>query len=286
MRYLEECASGVDLVVAHMTRGMVLANCLYERSGIPFVCVIHGSDVATCKKLKNVFANARAVYTRSESLQKRVEKCGFKVDGVVFSGIEANLIGMRKAVDFRPGGKLRLITVSNLQRLKNIDVVLEALASLPSRYDWEYKIIGDGEQFHDLRLQIGSLGITKKVTMLGHQKRDYCLDAMRRSDVFVMPSAPETLGLAYLEAMASGCIVIGTKGWGIDGIVEDGVNGYLVEARSVSDLTRTLKLLLDTDQQTIFEHSLNTIRRYTFENAVQNYADCLAKALENRSATE
>jgi len=34
-----------------------------------------------------------------------------------------------------------------------------------------------------------------------------------------MVSAPETFGLVYLEAMAKGCIVIGTKNWGIDGIV-------------------------------------------------------------------
>ena len=43
-----------------------------------------------------------------------------------------------------------------------------------------------------------------------------------------MISSPETFGLAYLEAMARGNIVIGTKGWGIDGIVIDGENGLFM----------------------------------------------------------
>ena len=37
-----------------------------------------------------------------------------------------------------------------------------------------------------------------------------------------MVSEPETFGLAYLEAMAKGCLVVGAYGWGIDGIIRHG----------------------------------------------------------------
>ena len=63
---------------------------------------------------------------------------------------------------------------------------------------------------------------------------------MKKSDVFVMPSAPETFGLVYLEAMASGCIVVGAKGWGIDGLIKNGFDGYLVEPRDIDALKNFL----------------------------------------------
>ena len=60
---------------------------------------------------------------------------------------------------------------------------------------------------------------------------------IRNADCFVMVSSREAFGLVYLEAMAKGCIVIGTKGQGIEGIVKHGENGFLCKARDVNELT-------------------------------------------------
>jgi glycosyltransferase involved in cell wall biosynthesis len=53
------------------------------------------------------------------------------------------------------------------------------------------------------------------------------------ADVFAMVSKPEAFGLVYVEAMSKGCITIGTKGQGIDGVIQHGENGFLCEARNV-----------------------------------------------------
>ena len=65
---------------------------------------------------------------------------------------------------------------------------------------------------------------------------------MAGADFFVMPSYPEGLGIVYLEAMGEGCITIGTKGEGIDGIIRDGENGFLVErddALAIAEIIET-----------------------------------------------
>ncbi|OQA53633.1 MAG: UDP-D-galactose:(glucosyl)lipopolysaccharide-1,6-D-galactosyltransferase [Candidatus Omnitrophica bacterium ADurb.Bin292] len=51
-----------------------------------------------------------------------------------------------------------------------------------------------------------------------------------------MISESEILGLAYLEAMALGIIPIGSRNEGIDGIIVDGVNGFLCEAGNAEEL--------------------------------------------------
>ena len=279
LRYLDDSAHDVDLVIAHMTRGMVLANRIFERSGIPFICILHGSDIDGCQKLRSVFANAQAVYTRSPSLKKRVEKKGINVDGVIFSGIDEALIVPARELSLAAEDELRFVSVCTLLPLKNIDIVLRALAALPTHLKWSYTIIGDGEQYDSITRQITELDLVNRVTMLGRRNRDYCLEMMRKSDVFVMPSAPETFGLAYLEAMASGCIVIGAKGWGVDGIVRDGENGYLVEPGSVSELQRVLLATFASDRERMREKSTATIREYTFENAVRHYVDCIRESV-------
>lgn len=89
-----------------------------------------------------------------------------------------------------------------------------------------------------------------------------------------MVSVPETFGLAYLEAMAKANIVVGARGWGIDGIVVNGVNGFLVEPRNVDELTEVIEKIFSMSREQWEEIILNTwetINKYTKTNAAMNY---------------
>ena len=125
--------------------------------------------------------------------------------------------------------------------LKNIDVVLFALAQLTSEFDWTYTVIGDGPQRAALESMISDLGLEDRVSLLGRRSRDEVIKLMDDASIFVMPSAPESMGMAYLEAMARGCIVVGAVGWGIDGVVHDGINGFLLLREMWSRVLRLFK---------------------------------------------
>ena len=163
----------------------------------------------------------------------------------------------------------------NLQKLKNLDVVLHALTELDENIPWTYTIVGDGSERENLEQLISELGLSRRVRMLGYKRREKCLGLMRKSNVFIMPSAPETFGLAYLEAMASGCVVIGAEGWGIDGVVKDGVNGYLVAPRESGQIRQSLQTVRNTPKTAIIENSITTIKNYTAEEATKNYAQMI-----------
>ena len=51
---------------------------------------------------------------------------------------------------------------------------------------------------------------------------------MARTQFFCMPSVREGFGIVYLEAMASGCLTMGTRGEGVADLIENGKNGFLV----------------------------------------------------------
>ena len=72
------------------------------------------------------------------------------------------------------------------------------------------------------------------------------VEHLKNSAVFIMISRKETFGLVYLEAMATGCITVAARGEGFDGIIEDGVNGFLCEAGNVAELTEIIRKAIET----------------------------------------
>ncbi|HYC49740.1 MAG TPA: glycosyltransferase family 4 protein [Gemmatimonadaceae bacterium] len=144
-----------------------------------------------------------------------------------------------------PAGKFRsapltFCFVGMLIPLKNVDVLLQALhEAFPAR-DFRLRIVGEGFLKPDLEALTASLGLTDCVRFEGRMSRDAVQSVLAESDVFVMVSKPEAFGLSYLEAMGKGCVTIGTRGQGIDGIIVSGENGYLCDARDVADLRAVL----------------------------------------------
>jgi glycosyltransferase involved in cell wall biosynthesis len=268
-KYFKQELKEVDLVVAHMREGAKIADRLYSYFSTPYIYILHNSDLQTLDEQKNIFRRAKSIYSRSWSMQKRLEDKGIKVDGVVFSGIEKELILDK---EYRKNNKRSFISVNLLQKLKNIDVTIKALSLLPKELVWEYTIIGDGEEYGRLNSLVEELKLEDRVKFLGFKERKECIEYMKKSDVFLMPSSPETFGLAYLEAMASGCLIVCAKGWGVDGLIQNSVNGYSVTARDVNELSTLLEQILTTDQSSIYKKSLKTIKRYTLTHAQRNYA--------------
>ena len=123
-------------------------------------------------------------------------------------------------------------------------------------------IIGDGREINSLKK------LSERPVFKGHLPHKQVLEEMRNSDIFILPSINETFGMVYLEAMASGCVTVGLKGDGIDGIIKNSENGYLCE---LNNIEKTLSEILNNDNSKILEKSFLTMQNYTIEKACLNY---------------
>lgn len=164
--------------------------------------------------------------------------------------------------DFVDGVK-RFVFVGSLYELKNVDITLRALSKSMVDKEYTFDIVGSGAENENLHNLVEELGMKDHVVFHGQMKRDDAQNIVKNADCFVMVSSREAFGLVYVEAMAKGCIVIGTQGQGIDGIVKHGENGFLCKARDVDALTEIINHIVNLPQPDIHQISLNAVATAT-----------------------
>jgi glycosyltransferase involved in cell wall biosynthesis len=136
-------------------------------------------------------------------------------------------------------------TVGRLTPVKGIAYLLQA-ARILLRQGANVKVlvVGDGNIRLDLMTQTHDLGIAQNVVFLGHREdTDALLLAL---DIFVLPSLSEGIPMALLEAMAACRAVVASRVGGIPEIVDDGIEGFLVEPMDVDSLAERCRLLIES----------------------------------------
>ena len=136
-------------------------------------------------------------------------------------------------------------TLGRLTPVKGIPYLLHA-AKILLREGANVKvlIVGEGSIRQDLLMQTHDLGISGNVVFLGHREdTDELLQAL---DIFVLPSLSEGIPMALLEAMAESRPIVASRVGGIPEIIEDGVEGFLVESMDVNNLAERCRRLLES----------------------------------------
>lgn len=179
--------------------------------------------------------------------------------------------------DFSDGVK-RFVFVGSLYELKNVDITIRALNKALGNSDWHFDIVGSGAENDNLHHLVEEIGVNEHVEFHGRMERDDAQNIVRNADCFVMVSSREAFGLVYVEAMAKGCIVIGTKGQGIDGIVKNGENGYLCNARDVDGLAVVITQITNlskSELKAISDKAVATAAELTDRKVAERYINSI-----------
>ena len=137
-------------------------------------------------------------------------------------------------------------------RYKRQDVLIKAFAALDSRYDaWKLVFYGDGYDRKRLEDLVSELQLKERVSFMG--KVDHVSDRLLRDGLFVLASDTEGMPNALMEAMAIGMPVISTdcSPGGARALIDDGINGLIVECGSVMRLADAISRLLDDERMRI-----------------------------------
>jgi glycosyltransferase involved in cell wall biosynthesis len=124
------------------------------------------------------------------------------------------------------------------------------------------------------------LGLEHQVTFVGPVPPDPDLRALYdRATVFVLASLSEGTPMVITEAMSRGCPVIATAVGGIPGIIEDGVNGFLVQPGDAAALSDRLEKILNSPgpATAAAQRALAEMHGRTVERAAHLIASLLIK---------
>lgn len=196
--------------------------------------------------MREKFSEAVFTNTHAEWLltQMREEFPGLEPRQTVLARIGVDVA--RWAPIQAPGARdepgVRIISVGRLHRTKGHDVLLEAIHRLSTEgLELSVAIAGDGPERSALEAQARQLGLQGRVTFLGSRGQGEIIEQMRGSDIFVLVSRFEPLGVAYMEAMAMGLATIGTTEGGVTEIIDDGVDGLLVPPEQPAALADAIR---------------------------------------------
>ena len=172
----------------------------------------------------------------------------------------------------------RLLAVGNLRAEKGHSVLIEAFARIAgAHHEWDLKIVGEGPLKPVLDQAIRDSGLEGRATISG-AVADIAAE-YRHADLFVMPSAYESFGLATAEALAAGVPAVGFADCpGTNELIRDGVNGLLVEGSDRSKaLADGLDRLMSSPSllQQFADAAPATVAEYAAEGIVTRWEELL-----------
>lgn len=135
-----------------------------------------------------------------------------------------------------------VLTICRLMGWKRVDGIIRALAQLGG--DVTLLVAGDGDMEQAWRALARELGVEARVVFLGNVPHQRIPLLIRAADVFVLNSEYEGLSHTLLEVQAIGTPMIASGVCGNPEVVEDGVNGLLVDPSDPDGLAVAIRRVL------------------------------------------
>jgi glycosyltransferase involved in cell wall biosynthesis len=265
----------VDLIHSHWLIPQGLAGAFIHRiTGIPHVVSVHGSDLALIRKSMLLTRICSFIIRQSDAVTVNSRYTRQQLVTLV-PGSEQKIRIIPMGVDLESFyqhttvtemNRLRperiILNVGRLIELKGTRFLIEAMPLVVRAVPGAMLvIIGTGPEEEYLVKRVRELCLDDHVQFLGTIRHDELAPYYQDADVFVLSSitiagTTEGLGVVLLEAMASGCPVIGTDTGGIPDIIIDGENGFLVpEQRPDIIAERIVRIVADTELQEKFRRN-------------------------------
>ncbi len=171
---------------------------------------------------------------------------------------------------------LQIITVANLLPKKNLDLILDIAKELP---DKQFIIVGDGKEREKLQNRIDSENISN-LKLLGYKNPKELKKLYSTSSVFMLTSFKEGTPTAILEAMACGLPIVTSNAGGIENIIKNDINGFVIDSMVKQ---KYIKILLKFDanlQNDIYTNNIKLANKFSWGNVSLNITSILSKEFD------
>lgn len=165
--------------------------------------------------------------------------------------------------------------VCRLTEGKHVLECIEAMALLHEQYpQWRLEIIGSGRQQEECERRIANLNAGDYVELLGWVEHDKIVEKSKKWKYLLFPTDTEGMPNGLLEMMGQGIPALASPVGGVQDIVRDGENGFLLPDCSVSAIKNGIERMVLTDEATYAQYAaaaFSTVdKEYSQESAIKN----------------
>ena len=226
-------------------------------------------------KVKKYFKNIDKIVVMTKKAKEDYEKW------LKYSNSKAkvydipNMLEESKVDNFAKFNNKTLISVGRLEKEKDFLTLLDVFKIINNKYnDVKLKIVGEGLQRREIEEKIEKLNLNNKVILTGRISSQEVQEQMSASSVFVLTSLCESFSLVLCEAMEIGlpCVSFNID-VGPKEIIQNGINGYLIDNRDVKDMALCIEnLLIDENEwNKISKNSIESVKKYYSESVVNEW---------------
>lgn len=239
----------VHYAIPHATTAWIAREMLRGERDLKVITTLHGTDITLVGQEATFYpitkfsieqsdvVTAVSQYLRDETYRAfGCVNCDVKVIPNFVNLAEYHPDPTRTWEGLAAEGHRRLMHISNFREVKRVKDVVRIFARVRRALPATLVMIGDGPERPDAEQEARELGVEDDVHFLG--KLDSVATLLQGAELFLLPSTSESFGLAALEAMACGAVVVGTRAGGLPEVVEDDRTGLLEPVGSVEAMSR------------------------------------------------
>ena len=257
---------------------------------LPYLISLRGADVpsdevkrfATAYKVlkpfvERLYRDADAMVSVSNGLRDQAHQLSPDVAiDVITNAIDLSMFTppLQRPANNAP----RLIYVGRLTPAKNPALLLDVLTVLQTMGAPPVllEFVGEGDQRSRLEALVIEKNLTRQVTFSGWVDRGSLPKHYHQADIFVTATTWEGMPNTVLEAMATGLPIIGTQAPGMEQLISDGRNGYLVPPNDAQTMADRLGRLLNNpdDRRRMGRESRKIAeRQFSWEHIAAQYVE-------------
>jgi glycosyltransferase involved in cell wall biosynthesis len=238
-------------------------------SGHPLFGKIGINDVSLENAMLKAVRSFDLIITMGKYAREYFLKHGASRIAVIPGGIDQNSFQQSRPYHERV---FDLILVARLDPIKRVDIFLKVVNEVAkSIQKVSAVIVGDGPLKPELETLAEDLGVSGHVSFAGF-KNDVAT-WLNKSKLFVLTSDSEGVALSAMEALMVGIPVIASRVGDLSDIVQDGINGYLVQPRNVEEFAERIVQVL-SDDGLLRRYSIaasKSSEAFKFETACSNW---------------
>jgi N-acetyl-alpha-D-glucosaminyl L-malate synthase BshA len=283
----------VHYAIPHSISAYLAREMLRPERYLPVITTLHGTDITLVGRDRSYLPITRFGIEQSDgvtAVSQYLSRATCETFGVCNITVIPNFINgsdyarrpdARLVERFAPDGEKLIVHLSNFRPVKRAPDCVEIFARIADRVKANLIMVGDGPDRACVEWLVNKYGLSDRVHCVGKQPR--IVDYLSMADVLLLPSELESFGLAALEAMACEVPVIASRVGGLPEVIEDGVNGFMLEMGDVEAMARAaLKILESGDLRAEMGRRARTsaLDRFSTEKIIPMYEDDYRQILE------